>query len=324
MGCIGLIATGGTIASMPQANGGVHAALAAEDLVGRLAKDQLPEIKPWTFATVGSFSLTFNMLFDLAHLILQLLEKPDIDGVVVTHGTDTLEETAYYLRLVIPPVKPVVLTGSQRDAGHPQSDGPQNLADAIVAATEPGLAAFGPVVAFAGELHGSREVRKIDTAALQAFASPGWGPIGRIDRQRIVLRDTRPRRYPLLRPAIPVSIPLLRLVLGITGDEVKRTLEGHPAAVLQAFGRGNAPESVTPVVRALVEQGTAIVVTSRCLSGAVAPIYTGGGGKDLEHAGAWFAGDLSGEKARILMGLGLAQGLEKDALENLVKAWAVA
>jgi len=126
------------------------------------------------------------------------------------------------------------------------------------------------------------------------------------------------RARKVLPLALPVSIPLVRLVLGITGEEIRRFVDGRVGLVLQAMGRGNAPPGVADEVRRCVESGIPMVVTSRCIQGAVAPIYGGGGGKDLERAGAWFAGDLAGEKARLLLGGEPALRLRALLLQGLL------
>jgi L-asparaginase len=166
------------------------------------------------------------------------------------------------------------------------------------------------VVVFAGEVHGAREVRKVHTSALEAFASPGYGPLGHVDGERVTYRRRPDRGPPLPHPegALP-QVDLIRLHAGSDDRFLRGSLEsGSRAIVLEATGRGNANERVLPGVEAAVAAGVPVVICSRCLAGRVEPVYGRGGGKDLAEAGAHFAGDLAGPKARVLLQLALAAG----------------
>lgn len=314
-----VITTGGTIASVPQENGDVVASLSGEQLLSRLGS--VRDVTVRTFSTVGSFAFEYTTLFDLASLVRAALADPQIDGIVITHGTDTLEETAFFLSMVTERTKPVVLTGAQLDASHPASDGIQNLNDAITIARCPESAAWGPVVVFASFIYTAREVQKVDTFGLEAFRSTNWGPVGRVDKERVIV-GRYVREHPLLPLAIPKPVALIRLGVGMTGDEIGKMCNGYPGVVLQAFGRGNAHPSVASKVKELVEQGIPVILTSRCVQGTVAPIYGGGGGRDLVRAGAWLGGDLAGEKARLLLGLLLANDIPWDEAHEYVSKWA--
>jgi L-asparaginase len=223
-----------------------------------------------------------------------------------------MEETVYLVDRLLDSDVPVVFTGAQRAADEPDTDGPRNLANAIRVAREQAARGRGATIAFAGEVHAAREARKVDTGALRAFDSPGYGPIGHVDGDRVRFRR-RPDRSPALpRPVGPLPrVDLIRLHAGSDGTLLRASLAaGSGAVVLEGTGRGNANESVVPAVEAAVRDGVPVVVCSRCLSGRVEPVYGRGGGKDLAEAGALFAGDLAGPKARVLLQLALAAGLE--------------
>ncbi|MCL6577489.1 asparaginase [Kyrpidia sp.] len=318
LGHVAVITTGGTIAALPQDDGDVKAVLPGQEL---LKKIRASDVEVQESVTLGSYAFTFDTLYVIGKAVQSALAKDAVDGVVITHGTDTMEETAFYLSLVTPKQKPVVLTGAQFDASHPSSDGPKNLSDAILVARSPAAASLGPVIVFAGFIYSGREVKKIDTNALQAFGAPGWGPVGRVDRGQVFLvREERDR--PLLPLLPPHRVALIRLGLGTDGEEVLRIASGYEGVVLQAYGRGNAHPTVAQAVGRLVGDGVPVIVTSRCNAGAVAPIYGDGGGRDLERKGAWFAGDLAGEKARILLGLMLASGLSREEMYRIVQAYS--
>jgi len=316
---IRIITTGGTIASLPNENGDVLATLSGQDLVDQLGV--IGNIQVTSSVTIGSFAFDYDTLVTVAEDVLEALNDPGVAGVVVTHGTDTLEETAFYLSLVTAPIKkPVIVTGAQLDASYLFSDGIKNLQDAIYAAQSDRLANFGTLVSFAGFLYPARDVRKVDTSALEGFESPSWGPVGRIDNQEVILqREVHPQFS--LEPVIPEPVALIRLGIGMTGSEISRMAEGYAGVVIQAFGRGNSHPSIPAEIKQLTDQGIPVIITSRCLSGSVLPVYGNGGGKDLERAGAWFAGDLAGEKARILLGTMLSAKKTwdemKDAFEKM-------
>ena len=321
MAGVKIITTGGTIASLPHENGDVTAALQGQAFARRLGVDCTVDIQ--AAVTIGSFAFDYATLQRVASDVLQSLESPDVIGVVVTHGTDTMEETSFFLSLVISGTgKPVVLTGAQLDASHPASDGLRNLKDAICVAQSKEAAAWGPVVTFSGFVYAAREVRKVDTNAMEAFSSDGWGPVGRVDGDHVHVAR-RIRMNPTIPLAVPKPVALIRLGVGMTGQEIARMAQGYEGIVLQAFGRGNAHPSIAPVVESLVDYGVPVIITSRCLRGGVLPIYGGGGGRDLERAGAWFAGDLSGEKARVLLGLLLANGSSQAEMRAAIEAWSI-
>lgn len=319
MSSILVITTGGTIASLPQKNGDVLASLKGEDLISKINIDKKIVVK--NFSTVNSYAFTFEILEALAAEVQSALTDPEVEGIVITHGTDTMEETAFFLALVTAPLKPIVLTGAQLDAGYPDSDGVRNLTEAICVAGCKEAAAWGPVIAFAGFVYAAREVLKVDTTALAAFDSPGWGPLGRIDQKNIMIgRLIRQRKQLPLRKLRPVI--LIRLALGMTGEEILRIAEGYQGVVLDTFGRGNAHPSVFAAAQELVQKDIPVVITSRCLKGCIAAIYGNGGGQDLKRAGVWMAGDLSGEKARLLFSLILANNLAKDEATKIIAEWA--
>jgi L-asparaginase len=212
----------------------------------------------------------------------------------------------------------VVLTGAQRAASEPDADGPANLRDAIRVAASAEARRRGALLSFAGNLHAAREVRKVHTSALDAFASPGYGPIGHVDGDVVTFRRRPERRggrgLALDPERIEIGVDLIRLYAGADARFVRTSVEsGARAIVLETTGRGNANDAVVAGVRDAVAAGVAVVVCSRAVAGRVEPVYGRGGGADLADAGALFAGDLAGPKARILLQLALGAGVEAAA-----------
>src|SRR4051812_46286562 len=296
------------------ATGKLVPAVSGDELVELLAWPDAPPLELDDFAQVPNFDMHGELSLRLALRVAEHARRTDIAGIVVTHGTDTMEETVYLVDRLLDSELPVVLTGAQRGADQPDSDGPRNFRDAIRAAASPESRGRGAMIAFAGELHAAREARKVHTSGLRAFASPGYGPVGHVDGERVVLGRRPDRRPPLPAPAALAPVDLIRLYAGSDARFVRTSIEsGVRAIVLDATGRGNANDQVVEGVQAAVAAGVAVAVCSRCVEGRVEPVYGRGGGRDLADAGALFAGDLAGPKARVLLQLALGAGLDPTA-----------
>jgi L-asparaginase len=299
-----VVSTGGTIAMRREPTSGkLVPAMSGDELVEMLDWPDAPPLELDDFAQIPSFDMHGAIALSLSRRVLEHTARGL--GVVVTHGTDTMEETVYMIDRLLPPGgPPVVLTGAQRGADEPDGDGPRNLRDAIRAAMSTELRGCGASIVFAGEIHSAREARKIHTSAVRAFASPGYGPIGHVDAGRAIVRRTPVRRPPLPAPDELAPVDLIRLHAGSDARFIRTAVDsGARAIVLEGTGRGNANDQVVEGVRDVVTAGVAVVVCSRCVEGRVEPVYGRGGGRDLADAGAVFAGDLAGPKARVLLQL---------------------
>ena len=307
-----VVSTGGTIAMRTDpASGKLVPAVSGEELVELLAWPDAPPLELDDFAHVPSFDMHGELALALGRRVAEHGRREGIAGVVVTHGTDTMEESVYLVDRLLDADLPVVLTGAQRGADQPDSDGPRNFRDAIRAAAAAEARGRGAMIAFAGELHAAREARKVHTNGLRAFASPGYGPIGHVDGERVVFGRHPDRRPPLAPPAALAAVDLIRLHAGSDARFLHTSVEsGARAIVLEATGRGNANDQVVAGVRDAVAAGLVVAVCSRCVEGRVEPVYGRGGGRDLAEAGALFAGDLAGSKARVLLQLALGAGLD--------------
>jgi L-asparaginase len=303
-----LLGTGGTIASrVDHARGNVTAAATGDDLMATMAARgfSLPpgvDVETEQFCNVGSFLFDLGLAFRLAQRIGQRLREPDVAGVVVTHGTDTMEESAYLADLVVGGDKPIVFTGAQRHADEPDSDGPRNLLDAIRVAAAGEARGLGALIAFEQEFHAARDATKLHASRVGTFQSAEHGKLGEVDRGRVVVhrRPTLRRHFPTER--IEPRVDLVKLVMGSDGRFMRCALDsGARGIVLEAFGRGNANHAILGEMEAARARGVPVLVTSRSPQGRVEPIYGDGGGKDVATAGGIFAGDLSGIKARVLL-----------------------
>lgn len=315
-----LVATGGTIAMHKDRNGKVVPAVSGYDLLESLPS--LSHDTEWEvidFSNVASCNMSPVKMQELARIVHKSFENPALSGIIITHGTDTLEETAYFLDLTIQDQRPIILTASQRDASECDSDGPRNLRNAMLIAKNPQAVGRGVVIALNEEIHAARDVRKLHTSHVDAFNSGESGALGGIDNEEVTWH-----RKP--EPSVKLGIPerLANIVIGkvFTGMSprlleclVDETTEG---IVIEAFGRGNLPPELVPAICHLTQK-IPVVVTSRCLFGRTAPNYGyPGGGADLERAGVWFASDLSTEKVRLLMSVALGQGLLLKNLKEIL------
>lgn len=314
-----LISTGGTIASRMDPTHGYVSATASGDELVKLLYDPLPGIAVEIddFCNIGSFNIDLELAFRLARRIERHLARPDVTGVAVTHGTDTMEESAFLTDLIVASDKPIVFTGAQRNADEPDTDGPRNLAGAIRLAS--GLHGLGAVILFDEDVHAARDATKMHTCRTDTFTSMEHGKLGEIDGERIVLH-----RRPVLRATIPTeriepAVDLIKLVIGSDDRFIRCALQSSAKGiVVEGFGRGNATLAVVEGVRQAVAAGLPVVIASRCPQGRVKPIYGNGGGKDLAVAGAIFAGDLAGVKARVLLAVLLGAGLARKAIAERI------
>jgi L-asparaginase len=321
---VAALATGGTIATRTDESGTAVARASGQELVGNLSLPPGISVEAEDVFRVGSYALTLQHLQRLAVRVDERLRE-DVAGIVITHGTDTTEETAILLDLVLDDPRPVVLTGAQRPADAPDSDGPRNLADAVAVAAHPAARGLGTLVVFDGAVLPARGVAKTQTLASAAF-SAATGPLGWV-RNGSVLIEAAPRR----RPGLPLrSVDLNRVRVDIAASYAgadATALHAFAAAgargiVLQGTGAGNANPAICDAVAELTGQGVVVVTSTRVPAGAVVPIYGGGGGADLQAAGAVPAGLLRPPQARIVLAALLGTHDDADTVRAAFREYA--
>jgi L-asparaginase len=320
-----VLGTGGTIASrIDPATGHAVAAASGEELLAVLGERGLAlpagiDVVTEQVCNVGSFAFDLDIAFRIAQRADEWLRQPEVRGVVVTQGTDTMEESVYLADLVVRSDKPVVYTGAQRLAEEADRDGPRNLADSIKVAASEAARGLGAVIVFEQEIHAARDATKLHASRVGTFWSGEHGKLGEVDGGHVVVH-----RRPLIRRSFEVEaveprIDLIRLVMGSDARFIRCALDsGCRGLVIEGFGRGNANHSVVDGMRQAAEANVPVVITTRCPQGRVKPIYGNGGGKDVEAAGGIFAGDLSGLKARVLLSVLLASAGPID-IEAIVR-----
>jgi len=300
-----LLATGGTIASRYDPKlGSTVASQRADELLKMLPQVVgVADIEVHDLATIPSYEMDLQFAFDLAGRIRDTLSRAEVAGVVVTHGTDTMEETCYLSDLLLDSDKPAIFTGAQRAHDDPQSDGPLNLLNSLRVAASPLTRGLGAMICFNATLHAARDVTKVHASAVETFQSYEHGALGEIDGSTVVIH-----RRPVLRRTFRIDrleqdVELFRVVLGMDLRGIEAAIaRGVAGVVIEGFGRGNGPSRLAELVRLATRKNIPVLMTSRCPAGRVQAIYGGGGGgRDLADAGAIFAGDLKGPKARLLL-----------------------
>ena len=305
---IQLLGTGGTIASRGSGARGAVATDVAADLAQSRYGDLTVSAKD--LFTKGSYSLGLGDLRTIAEATQEALADSGTDGVVVTHGTDTLEETAFLLDLVHASPKTVVLTGAQRAADSPAPDGPRNVEEAVAAAASPVLHHSGVLISFDGTVRSARGARKAHTTASSPFQ--GGTVVAHLVGSRVVAtaRPVRRSHLPVPPPTFDdVRVEIITAYPGATPDLFDFAVRsGARAVVLAGTGVGNAGPGFADATARAVEAGCAVVLSTRTPWGPVVPVYGSGGGTDLVAAGAVPSGDLNPFQARILATLLISLG----------------
>lgn len=318
MRVVAMVFTGGTISMRhDRAIGGAVPSLGADEIIA--AARGIGEVADLRIEEWGRFPgphMTVERQWALRNRLRSLVDDPAIDGVVVTHGTDTIEETAYLVTRSVATDKPIVLTGAMRPASELSWDGPANLSDSVRVAASLDARGHGVLVTLNGRIFSALDVTKAHTHLLDAFESPGLGPIGVVDDGEVVFRRLLPPGGPII-PAEELATPV-DIVTAYAGADARFVDLSRTTArglVVAALGRGNVPPAMAGgIVRAL-EAGVPVVVASRAPRGRVGTTYGyEGGGRHLANCGAIFTGARRPQQARIDLMLALGAGLHGAAL----------
>jgi len=313
-GRVAIVTTGGTIAMQHDAAaGGAVPALGGGELTAVLPSG-LPRLEVVEAVRLPSSHFTLETLQAIRERVVEFVDEPGVAGVVVTHGTDTLEETAYLLDLTVPGKKPIVVTGAMRAASDVGYEGYANLLAAVRVAAAPQARGLGAVVVLDDEIHAARTVTKMHTLSTATFQSPGWGPVGRVEGDAVVV-TRRPERHVLRWCGLEPNVSLIKLAVGMPVDPLEDALaRGARGIVVEALGGGRVPPWWLPAIERPVSEGVPVVIASRCPSGRVWDAYGYPGAyRTLAELGCLFAEGLNGQKARVklMVVLAAAEGAEK-------------
>ncbi|MDU3838109.1 MAG: asparaginase, partial [Staphylococcus aureus] len=239
-------------------------------------------------------------------------------GFVITHGTDTLEETAFLLDLILGIEQPVVITGAMRSSNEIGSDGLYNYISGIRVASDEKARHKGVMVVFNDEIHTARNVTKTHTSNTNTFQSPNHGPLGVLTKDRVQFHHMPYRQQALENVNDKLNVPLVKAYMGMPGDIFSfYSREGIDGMVIEALGQGNIPPSALEGIQQLVSLNIPIVLVSRSFNGIVSPTYAyDGGGYQLAQQGFIFSNGLNGPKARLKLLVALSNNLDKAEIKS--------
>ncbi|EOD4553221.1 asparaginase [Staphylococcus aureus] len=313
-----VIHTGGTISmSQDQSNkvvtNDINPISMHQDVINQYA--QIDELNPFN---VPSPHMTIQHVKQLKDIILEAVTNKYYDGFVITHGTDTLEETAFLLDLILGIEQPVVITGAMRSSNEIGSDGLYNYISAIRVASDEKARHKGVIVVFNDEIHTARNVTKTHTSNTNTFQSPNHGPLGVLTKDRVQFHHMPYRQQALENVNDKLNVPLVKAYMGMPGDIFSfYSREGIDGMVIEALGQGNIPPSALEGIQQLVSLNIPIVLVSRSFNGIVSPTYAyDGGGYQLAQQGFIFSNGLNGPKARLKLLVALSNNLDKAEIKS--------
>ncbi|HEY3011636.1 MAG TPA: asparaginase [Gemmatimonadales bacterium] len=315
---IHLLFTGGTISMhRDRAAGGNVPTHGGEALVGfTRGLDAISPYRIENWAMVPACHLGPTDLWELRERVRTIAESNEVRGVVVTHGTDTMEETAYLLDRTLDPRMPVAITGAMRTSSDEGWDGPRNLLDAAAVAANPQSAGAGVMVVFNGKVFAGGTAVKVHATALDAFAAPHAAPIGRVEAGRVVYeagkgeRAKAGRSMPLSLAGLSARVALIPVIIGDAGEMLDLARPAHDGVVVVAFGSGNVAPGAVPAIGRWIKEGKPVVLATRCPLGVVTPLYAfDGGGSRLVEMGALPAGARTPSQARMELMIALSAGI---------------
>ncbi|WP_069998100.1 asparaginase [Cellulosilyticum sp. I15G10I2] len=317
-----IIFTGGTISmNLDKEIGAAVPALSGEQVLALISnQNQDIEIKVINFCNIPGPHITIDKLLELKKLIKNTLDQEDISGVVVTTGTDTLEESAYFIDLTIKHTKPVVFVGAMRNVSELGYDGASNLAAGIQVAVSPKTKEKGVLVVLDDDINLASEVAKTNTSSLDTFQSP-YGPVGIIDTHELIIyRHCAYKQY-IDTDSVERRVDLIKATLDMDDRFIRSSVDsGAVGIVIEGMGRGNVPLKMLEGIKYALNKGVIVVIVSRCSSGRVFESYGyEGGGKELVDLGVVMGGDMRGLKARIKLMLALGKTKDINILKALFK-----
>ena len=313
-----VLTTGGTISTRDVDGSGARPFLRGKDLLREIpGLRDVADVEVAELSFIPGAHMTLDLMRQMSDRAQAILARPEVDGVVITHGTDTLEESAYLLHLTVSSEKPVVFTGAMRNSSQIGFDGYRNLHDAVRVAAHEGARGMGVLVVLNEEMHSARWVTKTNGQKEDTFKSPSSGPVGYIygDGPRFFMR---PAPRTVMPPRLEPKVDLIRLCVDCDDKFIRAATEsGSRGIVLEVFGGGRVNPPLLPAIDRALAAGIAMAATTRCLTGNMWDGYGYEGAfRDLQRRGFLFAHDLPGHKARLKLMLALGNGLSRERMEG--------
>ncbi|MDC3413074.1 asparaginase [Aquibacillus sp. 3ASR75-11] len=311
-----IIHTGGTISMLEDKETGVVSTTATHPLqrIGGMMAG-IADVEEELVFHLPSPHITPSHMLELGRKVHERMATEHYDGVVITHGTDTLEETAYFLDLFLQTRKPLVVTGAMRSSNEIGSDGLYNLISSVRVAASGEAQEKGVLVVMNDEIHSARNVTKTSTSNVATFQSPQYGPIGIVTKEKVIFHQQLIgyESYPIQK--LNNNVALIKAYAGMDPSLVQAIHQSNiNGLVLEGLGQGNVPKEIVAPLKQMIQAGIPIVLVSRCYQGIVQPTYAyEGGGRDLKEMGVIFSNGLTGPKARIklLIVLEMTNNLEE-------------
>ncbi len=312
-----IVFTGGTFSMMiDKETGGAVPRYSGEELVEMMPKaKEMADICCYDFGKFPGPHVTPEIMLELSRQIKIKLSENNFDGVIVTHGTDTLEETAYLLDLTIKTDIPIVITGSMKNSSDPRWDGPRNLLDSISTCLNNNSRNIGVLVCLNGEVNAASEVTKIFSDEVDTFKSLDFGSLGFVQSEKVIYNRLPRHLEHIETDKIITNVDLITVYSGMGEKFFKFSADSNiEGLVIEALGIGNVPPAAFEGIKYVTEKKIPVVLVSRCPAGETDDIYSyPGAGKHLHDLGVIFTDYLNGQKARIK--LMLALGTTSDISE---------
>lgn len=314
-----VLATGGTIASQyDPAVGALRPALTGAEIVAAVpGLEQVARVEVEEIANVGSKDMTPEIWRTLSLRANRLLADEAVAGVVVTHGTDTLEETAYFLDLTVTSRKPVVVVGSQRASSYFDSDGPRNMLNAVRVAVSAEAVGMGTLVVMNGQINAARDVTKTNTLDPETFRTLDFGALGVADMEavRFYRAPTRRQTIPLREGDVLPRVEIVSQYAGADGRLIRLLLEDGrmEGLVIAGVGLGHVSRPAQDAIQEVRSQGIPVVLSTRVYTGRVVPLYASN--IQLLEMGCVEADNLSPQKARVLLMLAMTRTSDPEELK---------
>ncbi|HGD0071903.1 TPA: asparaginase [Streptococcus agalactiae] len=311
--------TGGTISMNANEKGQVMSSADNPMKYVDLSLDDL-DLTVVDFLNLPSPQITPHHMLDIYHYLKQ--HASNFDGVVITHGTDTLEETAYFLDTMILPKIPIIITGAMRSTNELGSDGVYNYLSALRVANSTKAADKGVLVVMNDEIHAAKYVTKTHTTNVSTFQTPTHGPLGIIMKQDLLFFKATEERVRFDLDKITGTVPIVKAYAGMGDSGIISFLNSQNISglVIEALGSGNMPPKAAQEIEELIEQGVPVVLVSRCFNGIAEPVYGyEGGGARLQESGVMFVKELNAPKARLKLLIALNAGLTGQNLKDYIE-----
>jgi L-asparaginase len=319
-----VVFTGGTISMRHDATaGGAIPSLRGRDILDLAPGiDRIAELEIDDWGAFPGPHMTPERMWALRARLREPLGRSEVEGIVVTHGTDSLEESAYLIARSVATAKPVVFTGAMRTSSDLGWDGPGNLGGAVRVASASASRGQGVMVVMGDRVYSALDVTKVHTSMLDAFDSPGLGPLGVVDDGSVIFRRALPDEVSTLEPPrLGEPVDIIYAWAGADSRLLEASLATARGVVVAGMGRGNVPPEMLDGIAAFIEAGKPVIITSRAARGRVGPTYGyPGAGRRLLEMGAILAGGRRPQQARIDLMLAIGLGLSIEAIGEVFEA----